>query len=972
MIQFINPKEPTMHLRKLIFSLLVIGSAINLSAQGLKSFKLQNGLQVYVWEDTTQTDIFGMVSVKAGAVDDPAEYTGLAHYLEHLMFKGTQMIGAHNWAEERLVYDSIIAKYDERAEETDAEKRRAIDLEINRLTVRQAALSNQNEFTVLVDNMGGEMLNAGTSWDYTMYFNSFPKNELPRWLELYSSRLINPVFRSFQTELETVYEEYNMYQDDPSDRYRNVLFSHLFEGHPYSRDIIGLGEHLKNPRLSKLIEYYETWYVPGNMALILVGDIQTEKVANLINAKFARIPAGDVPQPKEYEITSIEGRKQIKEEVGPYPRLVLGYNGVKKGDPDYFALSVATRLLSNRSRTGLLDKLSLDGDVMDVSASEISFVDHGRTVVEVVPRYDYNQRRFESHRFVEKLVLDEIGKLRKGAVDEKLLETVKNGLVRQYIRSLESQYSMADHVSEAFQSGGGLEMVLNYPELVKEVTLEDVQRVAETYLNDNFLAMHISASDDHDVEKLEKPDLPEVPVSAADKKSYYAGLFGKIPTPDAELPTAGFDDVETGTINEKSRLYYYPNPANDIFTMTIRYGIGTREMPELEYAVQLMNDAGVMGNYTPQEFRMALSEVNATVRYGVDEDYLYVFVEGSEANVVDVCGLMTRQILMPDLDEKQLDNLKGSEYQGRMMEKEVLDIKEDALTEFLVYGNKSSYIDRKPLEDVLKMTFSDLSKSFQEATNYAADVFYVGQLPFETVHQVLNTHLPLKQTELASTSPREREKKKYEGNQVFVYHDAKAKQSRIVFYADGSLTSPANAPERNAFNTYFSKGMGGLVTDRIRVQNSMAYTSYGVFAAAETFQKPGYFIGFIGTQSDKTNKAVDLYMDLVRDMPENEYRMPDIRNYLVNSSISMKPHFRSFATRCEDWKRQGYEQMPPKVLIPEYEQMEFADIVEFYEQNLQDKPVVIGIVGNTGDFDVKALEQYGEVKRIRDNDIFED
>jgi len=275
------------------------------------------------------------------------------------------------------------------------------------------------------------------------------------------------------------------------------------------------------------------------------------------------------------------------------------------------------------------------------------------------------------------------------------------------------------------------------------------------------------------------------------------------------------------------------------------------------------------------------------------------------------------------------------------------------------------------MEDVLEMTFSDLSKSFQNATSYSADIFYTGQLPFETVHQLLNTHLPLKQTELDSSSPQVKEKMKYEENQVFVYHDSKAKQSRIVFYADGPEMTPANAPERNAFNTYFSRGFGGLVKDRIRVQNSMAYTTHGAFVPAELYQKPGYFNGFIGTQSDKTNKAIELFMDLVRNMPENDYRMPDIKSYLVNSTMSMKPHFRSFAQTCEEWKRQGYEQIPPKVLIPEFKTMEFTDIVNFYEKNLKDKHVVIGIVGNTGDFDVKALEEYGEVKRIRDNDIFE-
>lgn len=961
-----------MRLKSFFLVLLLAGLSLNLSAQGLKSFKLQNGLQVYVWEDSTQADVFGMVAVRAGAVDDPAEYTGLAHYLEHLMFKGTQMIGAHNWAEERLVYDSIVAKFDERAEVTDPEKRRAIDLEINRLTTRQAALSNQNEFGALVQNLGGDNLNAATSYDYTQYFNSFPKNELPRWLELYSTRFINPVFRSFQTELETVYEEYNMYQDDPTDRYTNVLLKQLFKGHPYSRPLIGLQEHLKNPQISKLIEFYETWYVPGNMALILVGDVKTEEVANLINAKFSRLAAGTAPQPKEYEIAPIVGRTQIKEEVGSYPRLIIGYEGVETGHPDELALEVVTNLLSNRSQTGLLDKLALDGEVMVSSAFPVSFSDYGRTVIEVIPKYDYNQRRFESHRFVEKLVLEEVSKLSEGKIDKQLLETVKNSLVRSNMRLHEYNQAKANLISEAFISGSSLDMVLNYPELVKSITLEDVQRVAKKYLNDNFLALHISASDDHDVEKLNKPDLPLVPVSSASEKSYYANLFTKIPVSEPDVPTVGFDDVKTGTINEKSKLFYYPNPVNDIFTMTIRYGIGTREMPDLEYAVQLMNDAGVLGNYTPQEFRMALSEVNATISYRVDEDYLYVSVEGSEANMVDVCGLMTRQILMPDLDEKQLDNLKGSAYQGRLMEKEVLDIKEEAMTEFLVYGDKSSYIDRKPLEDVLKMTFSDLSKSFQEATNYSAEIFYTGQLPFETVHQLLNTHLPLKETELESSSPKEMEIKKYNENQVFVYHDPKAKQSRIVFYTDGPVTTPAKEALVFSFNPYFGAGFTALVPDRIRVQNSMAYTSVGIFRLAEISQNPSVFYGFIGTQGDKTNRAIDLFMDLVRDMPENEYRMSDIKNYLVGSTIGMKPHFRNFAMVCENWKLRGYEQILPKELLPVFEEMEFADIVEFYEQNLKDKPIVIGIVGNTGDFDLKALDKYGEVERVRDGDLFKD
>jgi predicted Zn-dependent peptidase len=503
-----------MYLKRLFLAFFFLASFLNLSSQGLKSFKLQNGLQVYVWEDTTQTEVFGMVSVKAGSVDDPENYTGLAHYLEHLMFKGSQTIGAHNWAEERFVYDSIIAKYDERVNIKDPDKRRKIDLDINRLNVRQASLSNQNEFWSLVQSMGGQNLNAGTNYDYTVYYNSFPKNELNRWLELYSSRFINPVFRSFQTELETVYEEYNMYQDNPWDNVRNKVFKNAFKGHPYSRAIIGLPEHLKNPQISQLIKFYETWYVPSNMALILVGDIETRKVARTINAKFSRLPANLDTEKKENEIETIEGREQIKESGAPVPVLELVFNGVKLGHSDEIALEVTANLLSNSSQTGLLDRLQLEGDILGCGAYLNSMADGGRFMIEVVPRFDYNQRRYESHKYVEKLVVQELDKLRNGDVEDDFLETVKASMNRNYIRSLENPMSKGMMISEAFISNSGPERILGYPDRLAAVGYEDISRVVSKYLNDNFLAIHIDASENKDKpDKLEKPDLPETPVS---------------------------------------------------------------------------------------------------------------------------------------------------------------------------------------------------------------------------------------------------------------------------------------------------------------------------------------------------------------------------------------------------------------------------------------------------------------------------
>ncbi|MFV0267789.1 MAG: M16 family metallopeptidase, partial [Draconibacterium sp.] len=233
--------------------------ASSLYSQEFKTYTLDNGLTVYLWPDSNQPDITGVVAVRAGSIDEPAEYTGLAHYLEHVLFKGTHKIGALDWAKEKTHYDRIIQLYDEYAEASDPLVRAELEKKINEESLLAAQYANTSEFSNLVEGMGGEGLNAGTSYDMTVYYNNLPTYQLEKWLDLYSERLINPVFRSFQAELENVFEEFNMYQDNNNTHINQFLFSHLYEGHPYARDIIGSSEHLKNPRLSKLIEFYNTW-----------------------------------------------------------------------------------------------------------------------------------------------------------------------------------------------------------------------------------------------------------------------------------------------------------------------------------------------------------------------------------------------------------------------------------------------------------------------------------------------------------------------------------------------------------------------------------------------------------------------------------------------------------------------------------------------------------------------------------------
>ncbi len=252
--------------------------SIALSAQNpsdVKQAVLSNGMEVWLNEDHSQPIIKGSVVVKAGAKDCPD--TGLAHYLEHLLFKGTEELGTVDYVAEKVWLDSIAVCYDLLAETAGQAERAALQKEINRLSLKAADYAIPNEFDLLTAAFGGTGLNASTSYDDTCYYNTFSPQYLAQWAELNSHRLLHPVFRLFQGELETVYEEKNRSADNTMQAPLFEMFKQFGEENPYSYPIIGSTENLKNPRLGEMMAFFKKYYVGSNMGLILTGDFDVEE-----------------------------------------------------------------------------------------------------------------------------------------------------------------------------------------------------------------------------------------------------------------------------------------------------------------------------------------------------------------------------------------------------------------------------------------------------------------------------------------------------------------------------------------------------------------------------------------------------------------------------------------------------------------------------------------------------------------------
>lgn len=934
----------------------------------LKQFKLDNGLTVFLWEDPDQSDVLGQIVVRAGSMDEPSEYTGLAHYLEHVLFKGTQSIGALDWESEKPHYEKIISLYDQLAETTDPEMRQTLITDINKESLSAAQYGLTNEFSNLIEAIGGTGLNAGTSYDMTVYYNSFPAYQMERWLDLYSERFINPVFRTFQAELENVYEEFNMYQDNRSTHVSNYIFSHIYPGHPYGRDIIGTQEHLKNPRLSKLIEFYNTWYVPNNMALILSGNFKSEEVIPLIKAKFERLEAKPLPERKAYPLAKYTHQK-FTERLGYYPQMYWAFEGVKKGDPDELLLDFCTNILTNSSGTGLLDRLSIDGDVMAAGGYNMARRDQGTILIIAIPSYDINQRRYLSDKETQNVVFNEIKKLGEGKIPDWLIQSIKESMCKEFDLTMESSDAIASVISDAFVYNENIEEVFRYKEAVMAITKEDIQRTVQRYFNtDNYILFSFMDGSPKR-NKLQKPAIKPIEQPKS-KESEYAKAFKNIPMGQSEEVYNDFGRVQIANLDQKTKLFYSNNPKNDIFSLVIKYGVGTDKMPKLALATQILNNAGIMPNTAPQDVKRMFCEANATCTYACDDSYFYIKILGNENKLAEACQIMQKQIFMPKLEMKQLDNAKGSVISMRMTEQKDPDALEDALVEYLLYKDKSDYLDRLSIMDIYNLPLAELTGEIIRATQYQAEVHYAGKLPIEQVTEVLKANLPLTEGGKSSESPVVKEVANYETPVIYFLPNSETQQSKIYFYIHGKDYNCADDVDYNAFYQYFSGGFNGLVMNEIRENNSMAYTTYGYISRPPVPNKPTYFLGFIGTQADKTVDAVKLFMKLLTDMPLYPERIDNVKTYLREVMLSQKPSFRNASFVFENWKRIGYTEDPAKANMEKLNNLTFDDIVRFYNENIKNKPISIVIMGNKKDIDLKALKEVGKVKTISVGRLF--
>ena len=954
----------------MLISGMIIGPGRAFDKSEIEEYKLPNGLTVLLWPDKDKTDVTGYVAVRAGAVDDPEEYTGLAHYLEHMLFKGTERIGAIDWEKEKPHYEKIIALYDKFSETKDAKEREKLTTEINEESRKAAEYSTTEDFFKLMDGIGATGVNAYTSYDMTCYHNSFPPNNMYKWLTIFSDRLINPVFRTFQAELENVYEEFNMYSNSVQSKQYIDIAATLYPGHPYGREVIGLQEHIKNPRISKLIEFYNTWYVANNMALMMVGNFDKDKVKPMIESTFGRLEPKELPTRKSYPEAKFQpGRHSFK--LGYYPELIWAYEGIPINHEDATKLEFVCSLLNNSMNTGLLDKIMLDGDISYAAVELDSRREMGRIMLVAIPYFDANQQSYESNAMTEKTVMREINKMKLGNIPDWLIKSVKKSYSQDWKLMSESSSTKMDILLHHFIYDVPFDDVFNSNKVVQAMTREDIEAIVKKYFDTNTCFIEFNEGELKKNE-IAKPKIKPLDNMKKGAETEYDKMFAKLPSDSFKQTYFDFKKVQSTAIDEHVNLHYSKNSKNDIFSLTLRYGVGSMEKPLLESVASLMNMSGIMPNSSPQDFRRQLSELGGRVSYSASENYFYVNLLGDESRLKDICQLVQRQMLFPKFEQKQFEAVRGGELSNRMLMSAVDAVQPNALLEYVLYDKKSHFIDVLPFKDIYYLDESKLKSEFLEATKYDLDIYYCGKKKMEEVQATLTESLPLQEGMIKSKSPQYRDKQTYDKTQIIFVPNTNLQQATIYFYFNGVPFDKRQSALYDAFNQYFDGGFSGIVLDEIRTQRSMAYTAFGEILPGELPDRKSYFLGYIGTQSDKVVTAVNTFMNLVDSMPLHPERINTVKQMLLQQYQISKPGMRTRAQIVDNWKTQwGFKEDPAKAKVQDLQNIQFDNIVNFYKEYIQGKPVTIMIVGDPKKIDQKALTaKYGKIKKLSKTNLF--
>jgi len=927
-------------------------------------YELDNGLQVYLTENHEEPRFYAEIAVRAGSKHDPADGTGLAHYLEHLLFKGNENLGTLDYEAEKPYLDAIVELYEQHFVETDESRRAEIYSEINRVAQQAAEFAVPNEIDKLYNSMGGSGLNAHTWYEETVYKVGLPSNRIHQWAEIESDRFINPVFRLFHTELETVYEEKNRTLDNGGRIIGTAIDDLLYKIHPYGQQpTIGTVDHLKNPSLVYIQDYFDTYYVPNNMGIFISGDIDIEETIALINDKFSHWEEKEIPEVGPWEEPPLQGAERRTVQYPGEEQVSIAFRTVENGHADKEALILVDMILDNRT-AGLINlNLNQQQLVSNAGSSPLFLNDYGSQNLYGIPKQDQTLEE------VEKLLLDQIDNIKKGNFEEWIISAIINDFKKNEKASLEFNTARVSMMRSAFIEGSEWDYHIAEIDRMEQLTKDDVVEVANKYFGDDYVSVY-RIDDQHVVPAVEKPQIDPVSIDPTRQSEFAANIlameYDEIEPSFVEADT----DYRVIEFADGVELYYAPNPLNDLFTFSINVEVGTEENEKLGLSASLIDVAGTQ-NMTNEELQKEWYRMGSEFRFGSGENSSTFSVTGLDEQFEDSLALMMELVKTPATEEQTLEQLKGILIKSREDRKSSPPAIAQALYLYNRYGEESPLLEALTTQEIVDTELEELMSLPAELLNYKHTIAYTGSMPLEELVEVLRRHHTVEGEQQDTPEYRFRTARQVNNTEVMVVDQQTAQAQVRIEFADGVYNSD-DAVMSSIYTNYFGSGMSSVVFQELREARALAYSAQARYAQGGRENAENLMLGAIGTQTDKTVDALEAFIDLIDNMPSSSERFEEAVNSQLNRYRTSKLNFREVIGAVRSWERLGFETDPRIQRYQELQTASLEDLVEFQQEHVQGRPKLISIVGDLSIIDTEELEKFGMVEEIQVEQLFVD
>ena len=930
------------------------------------TYRLDNGLTVYLTENHEKPRFYAEIVVRAGSKYDPEVATGMAHYLEHMLFKGTDEIGTLDYEAEKVHLDSIVTLYERHWHSTDPADRMAIYALIQEQGQLAAQYAAPGEMDKMYSSMGAEGLNAHTGSEEVVFKVDLPSNRLEHWVRVEAERFADPVFRLFQTELETVYEEKNRSIDNKDRLISEAVDGLLWKVHPYGqRTTIGTVEHLKNPSLSRMYEYFETWYVPNNAAIVISGDIDIDATMQLIDTHFSAWKPRDLPKLPKWKEKDLEGAERVEVFYPGEEIVILAFRTEASTHKNTEGLQLLDMVLDNAT-AGLINlNLNQQQRVRRAGSwttSHYNVNDDGAQYLYGIPKEGQTLEE------VEGLLLEQLGILRRGEFEEWLIPAIITDFKIGYKRRLEGNGSRAALLRNAFLSFEDWKDARRKLERMERVSKKDIVKLARKYFRDDYVAGY-RRDGEQDLPSIDKPPLEAIELDRS-RQSPYAAAILAMPydaiEPEYLVPGR---DYTTRQVRPGIELYYAANPVNDLFTLRLVIDVGRRHDNRLPMARNLMDKSGT-ARFTSEELKKQWYRLGSEFSLSVDDHETVVTLSGLDENFGASVALMVEALSQPSASDETMSELVAITLANRADAVKDHRAIQTALYRFHRYGEQSHYRRVPSNEALQQLTPGELHELVRNLLGYEHRLEYTGSKTTQQVLAELEMSYKLPAADLQPPPAFEPVAiRAPEATEILIF-DKEMAQALVRIESGDVPYTEALRPASDLYDEYFYGGMAGIVFQELREARGLAYSAWARYFTGNRRGEPNLMVGSIGCQADKTTEALAAFLDLIDNLPQSPQRFAEAQAAQVNALRTTRLGFREVLGTVRLWERQGVTIDPRAWRYEQIQNADLARVLEFHREHIGGRPKLVTIVGDARRIDREQLAAHGTVREVGVEDIF--